>query len=130
MAGKKGGVEASDDRTRERADMLQGTLDLLILQALSMGPMHGWGLSNRIRELSRDVLQINQGSLYPALHRMEYRDWIRSEWGTSENNRRAKIYSLTAEGERRLGFERDDWDRFVEAMQRVLDGIDPKASTA
>ena len=106
---------------RERADMLQGTLDLLILHALSMGPMHGWGISRRIRELSRDVLQVNQGSLYPALHRLEYRELVRAEWGTSENNRRAKIYALTAKGERRLGVERTEWQRFVRAMHWVLD---------
>lgn len=130
MAGKRRAGEAADEPPGERADMLQGTLDLLILRALAMGPMHGWGLSNRIRELSGDVLQINQGSLYPALHRMEYRDWIRAEWGTSDNNRRAKIYALTSQGERRLGFELRDWSRFVEAMQRVLDGGGPETSTA
>ncbi len=100
--------------------MLQGTLDLLILHALSLGPMHGWGVSQRILDLSRDVLQINQGSLYPALHRLEYRGLVRAEWGRSENNRRAKIYSLTPQGERRLGVEHRDWVRFMEAMQRVL----------
>jgi len=104
-----------------RADMLQGTLDLLILHALSLGPMHGWGLSRRIRDLSRDVLQVNQGSLYPALHRLEYRGLIRSEWGASENNRRAKIYSLTSGGHEHLGDELLDWQRFVQAMQWVLD---------
>ena len=104
-----------------RADMLQGTLDLLILHALSLGAMHGWGLSQRIRDLSRDVLQVNQGSLYPALHRLEYRGLIESRWGTSENNRRAKIYSMTAGGERRLGVELRDWSRFVQAMQWVLE---------
>lgn len=105
----------------ERADMLQGTLDLLILHALSMGAMHGWGVSQRIRALSGDVLQINQGSLYPALHRLEYRDLVRAEWGRSESNRRAKIYSLTPQGQRRLGTELRDWVRFMEAMQRVLE---------
>jgi transcriptional regulator len=104
-----------------RADMLQGTLDLLILHAVSLGPMHGWGVSQRIRDLSRDVLQVNQGSLYPALHRLEYRDLVRSEWGTSENNRRAKIYSLTDKGARVLGTERGEWERFVQAMAWVLD---------
>ena len=113
----------------ERADMLQGTLDLLILRALSDGAVHGWGIAQRIASESREVLQVNQGSLYPALHRMEYRGWIRSEWGTSENNRRAKFYRLTAKGERRLGIERQAWDRFVQAMQRVLDGPEPEAST-
>ncbi len=104
----------------DRADMLQGTLDLLILHALSLGPMHGWGVSQRIRELSDDVLQINQGSLYPALHRLEYRGLVQAEWGRSDNNRRAKIYALTEKGARRLGVEHDDWRRFMGAMERVL----------
>ena len=103
-----------------RADMLQGTLDLLILHALSMGPMHGWGVSQRIRELSDDVLQVNQGSLYPALHRLEYRGLIQAEWGRSENNRRAKIYGLTTQGEGRLDIEQADWSRFMGAVERVL----------
>ena len=106
--------------TNQRADMLQGTLDLLILHALSLGAMHGWGVSQRIRDLSRDVLQVNQGSLYPALHRLEYRGLVRASWGRSENNRRAKIYALTPKGERSLGAEHHDWLRFMEAMQRVL----------
>jgi transcriptional regulator len=93
----------------------------LILHALSLGPMHGWGVSQRISDLSEDVLQVNQGSLYPALHRLEYRDLVRAEWGTSENNRRAKIYSLTPNGARRLGLAHRDWLRFMHAMQRVLD---------
>lgn len=104
----------------DRADMLQGTLDLLILHALSLGPMHGWGVSNRIRELSDDVLQVNQGSLYPALHRLEYRGLVQAEWGRSDNNRRAKIYSLTSDGVGRLGAEHEDWMRFMQAMQQVL----------
>ncbi len=108
-----------------RADMLQGTLDLLILHALSLGPMHGWGVSQRIRHFSRDVLQVNQGSLYPALHRLEYRGLITARWGTSENNRRAKIYAMTPKGEGRLGVERRDWRRFVAAMQWVLDSVEP-----
>lgn len=105
----------------DRADMLQGTLDLLILKMLTLGPMHGWGISHRIRELSDDVLQVNQGSLYPALHRLEHRDWVRSEWGTSENNRRAKFYRLTPVGARQLGEERGGWRRFADAVDRVLD---------
>lgn len=104
-----------------KTDMLQGTLDLLILHALSMGPMHGWGVSQRITELSDEILQVNQGSLYPALHRLEYRDLVRAEWGVSENNRRAKIYSLTPRGARRLGVEHEDWRRFMGAMQKVLE---------
>jgi transcriptional regulator len=112
-----------------RADMLQGTLDLLILHALSHGSMHGWGISQRIRELSRDVLQVNQGSLYPALHRLEYRGLIEAEWGTSENNRRAKIYSMTPKGDGSLGLERRDWQRFVQAMQWVLESASPSGTT-
>lgn len=103
-----------------RADMLQGTLDLLILKSLSLGPMHGWGVSNRIQQFSRDVLQVNQGSLYPALHRLEHRGWITSEWGTSENNRRAKFYRLTAAGGKQLEEERDAWRRFAGAVEAVL----------
>ena len=103
-----------------RADMLQGTLDLLILKTLSLGPMHGWGVSQRIQQFSRDVLQINQGSLYPALHRLEHRGWITSEWGASDNNRRAKYYRLSAAGRRRLDEEHVEWRRFAEAVEAVL----------
>lgn len=120
-------TDAEPDR---RADMLQGTLDLLILRTLAFGAMHGWGVSQRIRQLSGDVLQVNQGSLYPALHRLEHRGWITSRWGTSANNRRARIYELTAAGRRRLGVERDQWARFVEAMDNVLDPPDADASPA
>ncbi|MEJ7809328.1 MAG: PadR family transcriptional regulator [Gemmatimonadaceae bacterium] len=105
---------------RPSADVLQGTLDLLILKALSLEPMHGWGVSQRIGQISRDVLQVNQGSLYPALHRLEERGWIASDWGTSDNNRRAKYYSLTATGRKQLAEETADWERFVLAVQRVL----------
>src|SRR5262245_14913838 len=103
-----------------RADMLQGTPDLLILKTLSLGPMHGWGVSQRIQQFSRDVLQINQGSLYPALHRLEHRGWITSEWGASDNNRRAKYYRLSAAGRRRLDEEHVEWRRFAEAVDAVL----------
>ena len=104
----------------DRADMLQGTLDLLILRTLALGPMHGWGVSQRIQELSQDVLQVNQGSLYPALHRLEHRGWITSDWGQSDNNRRARFYRLSAAGQRRLETERDEWKRFVAAVDAVL----------
>jgi PadR family transcriptional regulator PadR len=104
----------------DRADLLQGTLDLLILRTLALGPMHGWGVSQRIQELSRDVLQVNQGSLYPALHRLEHRGWITSEWGQSDNNRRARFYRLSAAGQRRLDSEREEWRRFVTAVDAVL----------
>ena len=111
--------------TEDRADMLQGTLDLLILHTLSLGPTHGWGLSERIQALSHDVLQINQGSLYPALHRLEYRGLVQGDWGKSDNNRRAKVYSLTLQGEQHLGVEHGDWLRFMAAMQRVLQAVAP-----
>lgn len=102
------------------SDRLQGTLDLLVLRALVRQPMHGWGISQRLQEISRDVLQVNQGSLYPALHRLEEQGLIAARWGTSENNRRAKFYSLTAEGTRHLERERESWREFVSAVGRVL----------
>lgn len=101
-------------------DVLQGTLDLLILQSLSLGPTHGWGVSQRIQQISEEVLQVNQGSLYPALHRLEHRGWIVAEWGASENNRRARFYRLTASGERQLAAERAGWRRFVRAVDQIL----------
>jgi PadR family transcriptional regulator PadR len=107
--------------TQTRADLLQGTLELLILKTLALGePMHGWGVALRIQHLSADVLQVNQGSLYPALHRLEHKGWIRSEWGTSENNRRAKFYRLTALGRTRLEHEREQWDLFAGAVHGIL----------
>jgi transcriptional regulator len=104
----------------ETADVLQGTLDLLILKALSLRPMHGWGVAQRIQQISRDVLQVNQGSLYPALHRLEDRGWITSEWGVSENNRRAKFYSVTKEGRQQLAEETALWRRFAGAVNAIL----------
>lgn len=101
-------------------DLLQGTLDLLILQTLALEPMHGWGIAQRIQQVSKDVLQIGQGSLYPALHRLEYKGWIKSEWGNSGNNRRAKFYKLTATGRKQLEAERASWDRLSEAISQVL----------
>jgi transcriptional regulator len=101
-------------------DLLQGTLDLLILQTLLPGPMHGWGVALRIQQISKDVLQIGQGSLYPALYRLEYKGWIKAEWGNSENNRRAKFYRLTAAGRRQLDSERETWDRLSAAIGLVL----------
>jgi transcriptional regulator len=103
-------------------DVLQGTLDLLILKTLTLQPMHGWGISQRIQQLSRDVLQVNQGSLYPALHRLEQKGWIEAEWGTSENNRRAKYYRLTEVGERELAKELATWERYTGAVRLVLQG--------
>ncbi len=105
---------------KSRLDLLQGTLDLLILKTLALGPMHGWGISQRIQQVSQDVLRINQGSLYPALFRLEAQGWIASEWGNSENNRRAKYYRLTRAGRRQLADETQNWERIAEAIARVL----------
>ena len=102
------------------ADVLQGTLDLLILKALSVEPMHGWGVAQRIQQISRDVLQVNQGSLYPALHRLDQRGWIAASWGASDNNRRAKFYRLTATGRKQLHAEVATWRRFSAAIELVL----------
>lgn len=101
-------------------DLLQGTLDLLILKSLALGPMHGYGVSLRIAQLSRDTLQVPQGSLYPALHRLEQQAWIQSEWGISENNRKAKFYSLTEAGRRQLEDEAANWGRLSAAIGLVL----------
>jgi PadR family transcriptional regulator, regulatory protein PadR len=104
----------------DRADLLQGTLDLLILKALRLGALHGWGISKRIRQLSSDVLQVNQGSLYPALYRLEDKGWIEAEWGVSPEGRRAKFYSLTAHGRRQLADETASWRLFSAAVEQVL----------
>ncbi len=104
-----------------RSDLLQGTLDLLILRTLSSGPMHGWGISQRIQSVSDRVLVVNQGSLYPALYRLEEEGWIASEWGASENNRRAKFYRLTRSGERQRAREQQNWQRLASAVFRVLE---------
>jgi len=103
-----------------RLDLLQGTLDLLILRALRAGAMHGWAVSERIQQISEDVLQVNQGSLYPALHRLEHRRWIKAEWGISELGRRARFYSLTAAGRKQLEIESANWGKLSEAIARVL----------
>ena len=102
-----------------RLDLLQGTLDLLILRALRSGAMHGWA-SERIHQISQDVLQVNQGSLYPALHRLEHRGWIKAEWGISELGRRARFYSLTASGRKQLEIEAVNWSKLSDAIARVL----------
>lgn len=102
------------------SDRLQGTLDLLILRTLQNEPMHGWGIAQRLQLLSRELFQPNQGSLYPALHRLEDQGWIAAEWGTSENQRRARFYRLTAAGRRQLAKERESWDTFVDAVARIL----------
>jgi PadR family transcriptional regulator, regulatory protein PadR len=104
----------------DRLDLPQGTLDLLILKALSLAPQHGWGVSERIQQVSKDVLQVPQGSLYPALHRLERQGWIRAEWGTSDNNRRAKFYELTRSGRKRLDAELVTWKRLTTAVDLVL----------
>lgn len=101
-------------------DLLQGTLDLLILKTLALGPMHGWGISQRIQQVSQEVLQVGQGSLYPALARLEQRGWIAAEWSTSENNRRARYYSLTKAGRRQLEKELGEWERLSAAIALVL----------
>jgi PadR family transcriptional regulator, regulatory protein PadR len=105
---------------RNHLDLLQGTLDLLILRTLAAGAMHGWAISERIQQISQDTLQVNQGSLYPALHRMEHRGWITARWRVSELGRRARFYELTAAGRRQLEQESDDWDRFTAAIGRVM----------
>jgi transcriptional regulator len=106
--------------TPQPTDRLQGTLDLLVLRVLQQGPMHGWGIAQQLQLISRDVLQVNQGSLYPALRRLEERGWIDAEWGTSENNRRARFYDLTPPGRRHLAKELTRWEEFVTAVTRVL----------
>ncbi len=102
------------------SDVLRGTLDLLILKTLTLEPMHGWGISQRIQQTSRGVLDVNQGSLYPALQRLEQRGWIDSDWRTTENNRRAKYYRLTASGKRAVGAETESWRRYVLAVDHIL----------
>jgi PadR family transcriptional regulator PadR len=104
----------------DRTDLLQGTLDLLILKTLALEPTHGFGIARRIRQVSRDVLQVQEGSLYPALHRLEAQGWIRAKWGLSENNRRARFYELTRTGRRQLEVETRAWERLAAAIQEVL----------
>jgi len=106
--------------TRARTNLLKGTLDLLILAALTDGPRHGYGISERIQESTRQTFLIEEGTLYPALHRLEARGWIAADWGTSENNRRAKYYRLTAAGERHLESERSTWSRYANAVAHAL----------
>lgn len=110
----------SDEAEADKPDLLQGTLDLLILRALHSGPKHGWAISQRIQQVSGDVLVVQQGSLYPSLHRLERRGWIVSEWGASENNRRAKFYRLSEQGEARLELETQRWQRLSTAVGHVL----------
>ena len=122
-----GPVEAQGEHTRGRAvaddrlDLPQGTLDLLILRAVALEPKHGWAIAERIAQISRDVLQVPQGSLYPALHRLERRGWIRATWGASDNNRRAKYYELTRTGRKQLELETTAWRRLTAAVALVLE---------
>ncbi len=104
-----------------RLDLLQGTLDLLILRTLDAGAMHGWAISERIQQISQDVLRVNQGSLYPALHRLEHQGWIKARWAISELGRRARFYELTAAGHRQLALEKENWQRLTAAIGRVLE---------
>jgi PadR family transcriptional regulator PadR len=106
---------------QSRLDLLQGTLDLLILRTLQTGALHGWAISERIQQISRDTLQVNQGSLYPALHRLEHQGWIKAEWGVSELGRRARFYKLTASGRKQLELETENWARLAAAIGRVLE---------
>ena len=105
---------------KPKSDLLQGTLDLLILKTLDLEPMHGWGISQRIQQVSDSVLQVNQGSLYPALHRLEEQGWIAATWKTSENNRQAKYYELTRRGHKQLAEEKDNWLRLSAAVARIV----------
>ena len=105
---------------RPQFDALRGSLDLLVLKTLSLEPMHGWGITQRVQQLSRGVLEVNQGSLYPALQRLEKDGFVASEWGTTDNNRRARYYRLTAAGRRALGEELESWRRFATGLEAVL----------
>jgi len=104
-----------------KLDLLQGTVDLLILRTLQAGPLHGWAISERIQQISEDVLRVNQGSLYPALHRLEHQGWIKADWGVSELGRRARFYKLTAAGRKQLELETKTWARMAGAIGRVLE---------
>jgi PadR family transcriptional regulator PadR len=109
--------------TEQRIELPQGTLDLLILRTLLLEPQHGWAISERVQQVSSDVLRIQQGSLYPALHRLERRGWIKAKWGTSENNRRAKYYELTRVGRKQLDAETESWRRLTAAVAQVLESV-------
>ena len=105
---------------KQKPDLPQGTLDMLVLKALSLGPMHGYGIGQRIRQLAEDMLTVEEGTLYPALYRIEERGWIQSEWGTSDNNRRARFYKLTRAGSKQLALEESRWEHLVAAIHKVL----------
>jgi len=104
----------------EKTDLLQGTLDLLILKVVALGPVHGYGIAQRIRQISNDVLQVQQGSLYPALHRLEKRGWLAADWGESENGRQARFYKLSAKGRKQLAAEEETWNRLAGAVALIL----------
>jgi transcriptional regulator len=107
----------------ERIDLPQGTLDLLILKTLTLEPQHGWAISERVQQISKHALQIQQGSLYPALHRLQRRGWIKAHWGTSDNNRRAKYYELTRSGRKQLEVERTAWRKLTAAVAHILESV-------
>ena len=109
-----------EDMAKEKSDLLQGTLDMLILKTLALDAMHGWGIAQRIQQISDGVLNINQGSLYPALYRLEQQGWIESEWGSSDNNRQAKYYKLTRAGRKQLAQETQNWERISAAIAQIL----------
>ncbi len=108
----------------EKSDLLQGTLDLLILKIVALGPVHGYGIAQRIRQISNEVLQVQQGSLYPALHRLEKRDWLEATWGESENGRQAKFYKLSAKGRKQLAAEESNWNRLSGAVGLILKTVE------
>jgi len=105
----------------EKSDLLQGTLDMLILKIVALGPVHGYGISRRIRQISKEVLRVQQGSLYPALHRLEERGWLKSEWGQSDNGRQAKFYSLSSKGRKQFSEEESNWNRLAAAVTAILE---------
>jgi transcriptional regulator len=105
----------------DKSDLLQGTLDMLVLKVVALGPVHGYGISQRIRQISKEVLQVQQGSLYPALHRLEKRGWLEAEWGESENGREARFYKLSARGRKQLAAEETNWRRLAEAVGLILE---------
>jgi len=116
-------VDSREDLMGKPADLIQGTLDLLILKTISLEPMHGWGIAQRIQQISGDVLQVQQGSLYPAIHRLEQQAWIKSDWRATDNNRRAKFYSLTAAGRRQLEKELANWKRLSGAVGLIVEMV-------
>jgi PadR family transcriptional regulator len=107
----------------DKSDLLQGTLDMLILKIVALGPVHGYGISLRIRQISKEVLQVQQGSLYPALHRLEKRGWLTAEWGESENGRQAKFYKLSLKGRKQLQAEESNWERLAQAVTQIMQTV-------